>query len=166
MLRPTPAPRLESTRQDSVVGSCRAYLTASYVAHLSRPRGQGRNSARWGRLERNGNRAGRCRDSSHRIVGGRPASGYLHRGAGAAMPQPRRVLRLIDCSPLHATSGDYAWLQRRCRPHACTPVGQCRDVFLLRNLNAGCALAFGANHPSQYFGQFDSGAPVEDLRSL
>jgi Phosphodiester glycosidase len=42
-----------------------------------------------GRLERNGDRTGQHRDSSHRIVGGRSAGGYLHRCAGAAMPQPR-----------------------------------------------------------------------------
>ena len=91
-------------KKASVLGSCRAYLTPSYVAHLSRPRGQGRNSARWGRLERNGDRAGQHRDSSRRIVGGRPPGRYLHRGAGAAMPRPRRVLRLnrvkAYCIPL------------------------------------------------------------------
>jgi hypothetical protein len=81
-------------KKASVLGNCRAHLATPYVAHVSRPRGQGRISARWGRLERNGDRTGQHRDSSHRIVGGRPAGGYLHRGAGAAMPQPHRVLRL------------------------------------------------------------------------
>jgi hypothetical protein len=37
---------------------------------LSRPRSQGRISARWGRLERNGDRTGKHWHSSRRIAGG------------------------------------------------------------------------------------------------
>jgi hypothetical protein len=50
-----------SAKKASVLGNCRAYLAAPYVADLGRPRGERRISARWGRLERNGDRTGQPR---------------------------------------------------------------------------------------------------------
>jgi hypothetical protein len=81
----------------------------------------------------------------------------------------RRLGQLIGLSlwmpgvPLSPTSS-----RRRCCRNRRNPV-VIRNVvlsFLLRNLNAGCTLALGANHARHYLRQFDSRAPVEDLRRL